>query len=200
MKNASSVSLTSLTSSQVVINEFKVHGTVVPSPIGHLLILWRMKQAYEFDLSHYPFYIRGVYVERDPLLKKVADLKNLTVADHSVISPFTKCLKAYFNEGAALNVFPLDPAIGTEFQRLVWSAVRSIPLGQTTSYEQISQLIQKPSASRAVGKAVSENHFLIVNPCHRIVAKSPQQTMLYRGGAERKAWLLNWEKSLVAKV
>jgi O-6-methylguanine DNA methyltransferase len=185
---------------QVAFKDYKVHGTVVPSPIGHLLILWRMKQAYEFDLSPYSFYIRGVYVERDPLLKKVGDLKNLTVADHSVISPFTKCLKAYFNEGAALSVFPLDPSIGTEFQRLVWSAVRSIPIGQTTSYEQISQLIHKPSASRAVGKAVSENHFLVVNPCHRIVAKSPQQTMLYRGGAERKAWLLNWEKSLVAKV
>jgi len=60
----------------------------------------------------------------------------------------------------------------TEFQRKVFSALQTIPYGETRTYQEIAQMIQQPKAARAVGQAISKNPILIVVPCHRVLAKS----------------------------
>lgn len=60
----------------------------------------------------------------------------------------------------------------TEFQKKVFSALQSIPYGETRTYQEIAQMIQQPKAARAVGQAISKNPVLIVIPCHRVLAKS----------------------------
>ena len=58
---------------------------------------------------------------------------------------------------------------GTDFQKSVWKALLKIPYGKTCSYKDLSKMISKPKAMRAVGTAVGKNHFLIIIPCHRVI-------------------------------
>lgn len=82
---------------------------------------------------------------------------------------------------------------GTPFQLLVWRALHEIPYGQTKTYSDIAQYINKPAAVRAVGAAIGANPILLAVPCHRIVGKDGTLTG-YRGGLEMKKKLLELEK------
>ena len=87
--------------------------------------------------------------------------------------------------------FPLA-VHGTEFQQLVWSELRKIRLGTTTSYQEIANRIGRPRASRAVGRANGENRLAIVIPCHRVI-RGDGSLSGYAGGTVRKQWLLSHE-------
>ena len=63
---------------------------------------------------------------------------------------------------------PLDIR-ATAFQRQVWEYLRSIPYGETRSYQEVAQALDKPGASRAVGTACAANPVALVIPCHRVV-------------------------------
>jgi methylated-DNA-[protein]-cysteine S-methyltransferase len=78
---------------------------------------------------------------------------------------------------------------GTAFQQRVWRQLTEIPYGQTWSYGQLAQRIDKPSASRAVGLANGRNPISILVPCHRVIGADGSLTG-YGGGIERKRWLL----------
>jgi methylated-DNA-[protein]-cysteine S-methyltransferase len=78
---------------------------------------------------------------------------------------------------------------GTAFQQRVWRELTEIPYGQTWSYGQLAQRIDKPSASRAVGLANGSNPISILVPCHRVIGADGSLTG-YGGGIERKRWLL----------
>ena len=82
---------------------------------------------------------------------------------------------------------------GTEFQRRVWSALRQIPGGTTTSYGQLARTLGKPEAARAVGFANGANPVGIVVPCHRVIGANGDLTG-YAGGITRKRWLLDHEQ------
>jgi methylated-DNA-[protein]-cysteine S-methyltransferase len=81
---------------------------------------------------------------------------------------------------------------GTAFQQRVWRELTEIPYGQTWSYGQLAQRIDKPSASRAVGLANGRNPISILVPCHRVIGADGSLTG-YGGGLERKQWLLAHE-------
>ncbi len=81
---------------------------------------------------------------------------------------------------------------GTTFQLDVWKALSEIPYGQTKSYSEIANQIQKPRAVRAVGSAIGANPILITVPCHRVIGKNGALTG-YRGGMEMKTKLLKLE-------
>ncbi|WP_427791168.1 methylated-DNA--[protein]-cysteine S-methyltransferase [Brevundimonas diminuta] len=83
---------------------------------------------------------------------------------------------------------------GTDFQRAVWAALRTIPAGRTWSYGQLAQAIGKPAAVRAVGLANGANPIGVIVPCHRVVGANGTLTG-YAGGLERKRWLLAHEAS-----
>ncbi len=63
---------------------------------------------------------------------------------------------------------PLDIR-ATAFQRRVWSALRTIPAGETWSYAELAARIGSPGAQRAVGRACATNPVALVVPCHRAV-------------------------------
>ena len=69
-----------------------------------------------------------------------------------------------------LNDLPLDLSVLTPFQQRVYAAARSLPSGSTATYGEIAAKLGKPGASRAVGQALGRNPFLIVIPCHRVLA------------------------------
>ncbi|MCL2083274.1 MAG: methylated-DNA--[protein]-cysteine S-methyltransferase [Oscillospiraceae bacterium] len=91
---------------------------------------------------------------------------------------------------------PLCPA-GTPFQKSVWTALLSIPYGETRSYGQIAQMIGNPKASRAVGMANNKNPICIIIPCHRVIGANSKLTG-YAGGLGIKEALLDLEKNLGA--
>lgn len=88
---------------------------------------------------------------------------------------------------------PLDLQ-GTPFQLTVWKALCEIPYGLTTSYSDIANRIDKPSAVRAVGTAIGANPVLITVPCHRVIGKNGSLTG-FRGGIAMKSALLTLEKN-----
>jgi methylated-DNA-[protein]-cysteine S-methyltransferase len=100
-------------------------------------------------------------------------------------------LRAYFD--GELTEFDLDAELaGTQFQRRVWTAVQSIPYGQTRSYAEVAAQIGSPGASRAVGLAVGRNPVPIIVACHRVVGSAGNLTG-YVGGMDRKKVLLAHE-------
>jgi methylated-DNA-[protein]-cysteine S-methyltransferase len=92
----------------------------------------------------------------------------------------------------AIDGLEVRPA-GTGFQRRVWSALRAIPAGATTSYGALASALGRPSACRAVGLANGANPIVIVLPCHRVVGSDGSLTG-YGGGINRKSWLLAHER------
>jgi AraC family transcriptional regulator of adaptative response/methylated-DNA-[protein]-cysteine methyltransferase len=86
---------------------------------------------------------------------------------------------------------PLDIA-GTDFQREVWAALQTIPMGQTRTDWQLAQQLKRPKAVRAVANACAANPVAIVVPCHRVIG-SDGQMRGYRWGVERKQQLLEME-------
>ena len=83
---------------------------------------------------------------------------------------------------------------GTPFQLAVWKELQNIPYGQTTSYKEIAQKINKPKAYRAVGMANNKNPLPIIIPCHRDIG-SNGKLIGYAGGLKLKNYLLELEKS-----
>jgi len=59
---------------------------------------------------------------------------------------------------------------GTEFQNKVWHYLQSIPLGETRYYSDVAQALN--SSAQAVGNACRANPFVIIVPCHRVIAKT----------------------------
>jgi AraC family transcriptional regulator, regulatory protein of adaptative response / methylated-DNA-[protein]-cysteine methyltransferase len=88
---------------------------------------------------------------------------------------------------------PLDIQ-GTAFQKLVWTALQTIPSGTTVSYAAIAQHIEQPTAIRAVATACAANTLAVAIPCHRVV-RSNGALSGYRWGIDRKRALLAREAS-----
>ena len=104
----------------------------------------------------------------------------------------TSALKAYFDgDLSSLRGIKCRLA-GTPFQRCVWSALRRIPAGSTTSYGVLAERIDRPTAVRAVGHANGSNPISVVVPCHRVIGADGSLTG-YGGGLDRKRWLLKHE-------
>jgi AraC family transcriptional regulator of adaptative response/methylated-DNA-[protein]-cysteine methyltransferase len=88
----------------------------------------------------------------------------------------------------SLTDLPLAPA-GTVFQRLVWNALRAIPVGTTESYADVARRIGAPRAARAVARACAANPLAVAIPCHRVVRRDGRAGG-YRWGLERRRALL----------
>jgi AraC family transcriptional regulator of adaptative response/methylated-DNA-[protein]-cysteine methyltransferase len=86
---------------------------------------------------------------------------------------------------------PLDLG-GTDFQKEVWAALQTIPMGQTRTYWQLAQQLKRPTAVRAVANACAANPVAIAVPCHRVIG-SDGHLRGYRWGVERKQKLLDAE-------
>jgi len=77
---------------------------------------------------------------------------------------------------------------GTGFDRMVWSAIREVPFGETVSYSDLASTIDRPGSQRAVARACGRNRVALLVPCHRVVAADGSLGG-YRWGVGRK-WAL----------
>jgi methylated-DNA-[protein]-cysteine S-methyltransferase len=69
-----------------------------------------------------------------------------------------------------LTSIPLDPDHTAPFNQRVYDVTRRIPPGQTLTYGEVAAAIGEPGAARAVGRALGENPYPIIIPCHRVLA------------------------------
>ena len=86
---------------------------------------------------------------------------------------------------------PLAPE-GTDFQQKVWQELLEIPFGETCTYGQLAESLNKPTAARAVGAANGKNPIALIIPCHRVNGANGSLTG-YAFGVERKKLLLEME-------
>ena len=112
---------------------------------------------------------------------------------NDVIEQCESELKQYFSGTLREFTVPVDSP-GTEFQTSVWSQLRQVEYGKTTSYDRIARAIGRKGASRAVGTANGNNRLAIIIPCHRVI-RSDGSISGYAGGVWRKKWLLTHEQN-----
>ncbi|PSJ63140.1 methylated-DNA--[protein]-cysteine S-methyltransferase [Pseudaminobacter soli (ex Li et al. 2025)] len=96
----------------------------------------------------------------------------------------------------------IDPGLaldmrGSEYQRQVWTVLREIPAGETTSYGALAQRLGTRDA-RDVTTAIAANPIAILIPCHRVIKKDGSLSG-YRWGARRKRVLLERERRLMLR-
>ena len=113
------------------------------------------------------------------------------VRDPEALAPAATQLAEYFAGERHAFELELDLA-GTPFQLEVWSRLREIPYGETTTYGEIAREIGRPDRARAVGAAVGRTPIPIIVPCHRVVGADGSLTG-YGGGLPRKRALLELE-------
>lgn len=103
-------------------------------------------------------------------------------------------LREYFAGDRTDFDLPLDPR-GTDFQLAAWTALRTIPFGETVSYAEQADRLGDRGKARAVGAANGRNPISIVVPCHRVVGSSGELTG-FAGGIEAKRFLLDHERRI----
>jgi len=114
------------------------------------------------------------------------------VENDEMLAPYVVEITQYLEGKRKTFTVPFE-YVGTPFQQAVWDALCEIPYGQTKSYSDIANAINKPAAVRAVGAAIGANPVLLTVPCHRVTGKNGFLTG-YRGGLEMKTLLLDLEK------
>ena len=100
-------------------------------------------------------------------------------------------LEEFFSDERRSFDLELDPE-GSDFEIQVWTELRQIPFGTTTTYGEIARRLGDPGASRAVGLANARNPIAVIIPCHRVIGADGDLTG-YAGGMHRKRWLLAHE-------
>jgi len=154
-----------------------VSQVTLPSPIGLLTLV-----AADGQLT-------GLYMDTQ---RHRPASETLGVQGDLADEPFASAarqLEAYFTGELKVFDVPLAPA-GTPFQLRVWSALLTIPYGQTWSYAELAREVG--SASRPVGLANGKNPIALIIPCHRVIGSDGSLTG-YGGGLGRKRYLLELE-------
>lgn len=161
----------------------------LPSPMGRILVV-----ATDRGL------LRIGFDTEDPeavLLEVSAVVGPIVVEDPEGLRLYLQELEEFFEGGRRTFDLPLDFALTKlgGFRATVQQALAKIPFGSTRSYTEMATMVGNPKAVRAVGSACAQNPLPIVLPCHRVV-RTDGSFGNYRGGHDRKKWILEWEARL----
>jgi AraC family transcriptional regulator, regulatory protein of adaptative response / methylated-DNA-[protein]-cysteine methyltransferase len=117
------------------------------------------------------------------------------VDDQSALAEIVGTLERLVEQPDVDPDITLDPR-GTTDELRVWSMLRKIPLGATTTYGALAAELGTRDA-RPVTEAIAANPIAILIPCHRVI-KTDGSLSGYRWGVRRKRALLQREQAAVA--
>ncbi|MDR8524371.1 MULTISPECIES: methylated-DNA--[protein]-cysteine S-methyltransferase [Shewanella] len=120
----------------------------------------------------------------------ILDKQDVVVAEKHLAQAQQELIEYFAQQRQHFEV-PLAPK-GTEFQKQVWQALGELGHGQSCSYGDIANKIDRPKAVRAVGTANGANPIAIIVPCHRVIGKNGTLTG-YAYGLALKQKLLKLE-------
>ena len=185
MNASTSTSTASTSTSSTSSGAATLFASVAGSPVGQLTVV-----ASDAGLRAI------LWPDDDPARVRMS----ATTADpsHPVIAAAVEQLAEYFAGERTQFDVPLD-AVGTDFQRSAWAALRAIPYGTTVSYAEQAERMGDRRKARAVGAANGRNPISIIVPCHRVIGANGTLTG-FAGGTETKAWLLAHERSVTPGV
>ena len=86
-------------------------------------------------------------------------------------SELAERIAAHLERGAPCPTVELDLSARTPFQKRVYAVVREIKRGETMTYGEVAARAGCPKGARAVGRVMATNPFVILVPCHRVVAR-----------------------------
>jgi len=169
------------------VEEIQLQLDRVPSPVGMLQILTddagRVRSV-DFDPPHLDVSVQKLQRQLD---RPIRLIEGATPAEAA-----RRVADYIAGDLSTLDRIEAEP-FGTPFQRAVWRALRSVPVGETISYGRLAARIGRPTAARAVGMANNANPVPIIVPCHRVIG-ADGRLVGYGGGLERKTWLLAHER------
>jgi O-6-methylguanine DNA methyltransferase len=129
----------------------------------------------------------------------LARLKRTIMPDARKIKPYARELAEYLEGKRHAFTIPIDWTIFRPFQREALQAVFRIPYGETRTYAEIAEQINRPRAWRAVGRANATNPMPLVIPCHRVIGADGKLHGYGGGeGLPTKEWLLKMEGAVMA--
>jgi methylated-DNA-[protein]-cysteine S-methyltransferase len=105
-------------------------------------------------------------------------------------------INRYFNgEKVDFSVIPLDFGSQDPFFARVYSEVRKLGWGETTTYGAVAKVLGvPPQAARDVGQAMASNPMPLIVPCHRVLAAGGKLGGFSApGGSNSKARMLELE-------
>ena len=157
--------------------------TTYQSPLGEILLA-----ADEIGLT-------GLWFEGEKFYAEGLDPVN-EEKDSPVFDDVKRWLDNYFS-GQEPDFIPPLHMFGSDFRQCVWTILREIPYGETTTYGALARRIAAERgleriSAQAVGGAVGHNEISIIVPCHRVVGADGSLTG-YAGGIQRKVELLTLE-------
>ena len=171
-------------------NEFGMLSIItrtLPTPFGELIL-----GSFEGDLCLCDWRYRKMRTTLDTRIQRGLDA-SFEEGISPVIEKAITQLQQYFQGERTEFELPLN-LVGTDFQREVWQALRTVPFGSTWSYSELTSKIAEPTAVRAVASANGANAISIIVPCHRIIG-SKGELVGYAGGLRAKKELLELEEA-----
>jgi methylated-DNA-[protein]-cysteine S-methyltransferase len=152
-----------------------------------------MKSSVAYDIFDSPLGLLYLTFSGESLtgisFRKPADI---SFKKGSAPENFIRELSSYFEGTNTKFSQEIRFLTGTDFERKVWSVLNEIPYGETKTYKWVAQRAGKPSAVRAVGRALSKNPVPIAIPCHRVI-ESDGSIGGYSSGVNIKKRLLEME-------
>jgi methylated-DNA-[protein]-cysteine S-methyltransferase len=160
----------------------------VDSPLGRLLVAVTprglLRVAFEEEA-------------RDDVLAQIArEISPRILESAGATDEARRQLEEFFDAERTRFALKVDRRLIHGIARDVLRATTRIPYGQMSTYGTVARKIGRPTASRAVGRALGSNPIPIVIPCHRVIGASGSLTG-YGGGLERKVALLELEGALL---
>lgn len=163
--------------------------TLFDTAIGRCGIAWNGRHVLAVGLPE-----ASDAATRERLIQKVPGAIPAEPPDHAgaIIADIVALLSG---ERRSFDAAPLDLSSVPDFNRRVYEVALSIPPGDTLTYGEIAERLGEPGASRAVGRALGENPWPIVVPCHRVLAASGRTGgFSANGGVETKLKMLSIER------
>lgn len=96
-------------------------------------------------------------------------------AEVTVVADAGVASKAVLGWSEGVLDAPLEVAValeGTDFQRSVWAALRTVAPGRPLTYAGLAAAAGRPAAVRAAGRGCATNRVSLFVPCHRVVPAS----------------------------